>query len=56
MTLHRLMVAAALFAAAVGLRLYLPETGAETVRAVQALVSEQRLAVPREAVGWMDWS
>ena len=55
MTYHRLMIAAALLLAAVLLRVYLPETGAETVRQMQALAAEQTLALPREAVAWMDW-
>lgn len=57
MTFHRLMIAAALFLAAVGLRLYLPETAEETLPAVQALIDEEDfvLTLPEEAVAWLDW-
>ena len=55
MTFHRLMIAAALLLAAVGLKLYLPEAAAVTLPAVQTLIDEQTLAIPREAVAWMDW-
>ena len=55
MTYHRLMIAAALLLAVVLLRVYLPEAGAETVRQVQAIIGEQTLALPQEAVSWADW-
>ena len=55
MTFHRLMIAAALLLAAVGLKIYLPEAAGVTLSAVQALINEQTLAIPQEAVAWMDW-
>ncbi len=57
MTYHRLMIACALFAAAVCLRLYLPEAAEEAAPAIQELVSEEEysLWLPEEAAVWLDW-
>ena len=57
MTYHRLMIAAALLLAAIGLRLYLPETAEQTLPAVQELIDEQELVLtlPEEAARWLDW-
>ena len=55
MTFHRLMIAAALLAAAAAMKVYLPGVSALALPAVQQLISEQEYALPREAVAWMDW-
>ena len=57
MTFHRLMIAAALFLAAVCLRIYLPEAAQAALPAVQELIDEDSFAVPlpQEALDWLDW-
>lgn len=57
MTYHRLLIAASLLLAAIGLRLYLPETAEQTLPAVQELIDEEDfvLRLPAEAAAWLDW-
>ena len=55
MTYHRLMIALALLAGALALRLYVPEQSAPALAAVQQLIAEQEYALPGEAAAWLDW-
>ncbi len=57
MTFHRLMIACALFLAAAGLRLYLPETAEAAMADVRELIDQEEyvLWLPEEAGPWLDW-
>lgn len=55
MTYHRLMIALALLASALALRLYVPAESGLTLAAVQTLIGEDEYALPQEALSWMDW-
>ena len=55
MTYHRLMIAAALLLAALGLRVYVPAESEHMLAAVQQLIGENEYVLPGEAVAWMDW-
>ena len=57
MTFHRALIAAALFLAATCLKIYLPDTAAETLPAMQELIEGESFALPlpQEAIQWLDW-
>ncbi len=55
MTYHRLMIALALLAGALALRLYVPEQSAPALAAVRELIAEQEYALPGAAAAWLDW-
>lgn len=55
MTYHRLMIALALLAAALAMRVYVPEQSEKALAAVQTLIAEDEYALPEEARTWLDW-
>ena len=58
MTYHRLMIAAALFLAAVWLKIAVPEQAGEMLDAVQVRMDTESFAIPlpEEALKWLGWN
>ncbi len=58
MTFHRLMIASALFLAAICLKITVPEQAGEMLAAVQARMDAESFALPlpEEALQWLDWN